>query len=281
MNKIFKGIMMFACFSTLFSCSSKKTEEFDYDTCELKEFANIDFSYAQYKEKKTYVKQDVSKVEFTGKRECSSDEVEVKVYYYDDDKVYKGVYQYLKLGGDYRGEPYSENSVDFYSALDPTKWYGIGVGQDLIGYYTDSSFKELIDINDLKSIPSSLKEIHVRTAERFMTYRFIFDGTYYGDYQGNKIRMDVSNQVLKLTLNNDEYRIGHDCLADGYTSFHKNGEFLGTSSNFWETIVFGFGAVNLYKKIYVKLDFSPLMDIKFDKIIFYSEQPYSCFSYLK
>ncbi len=260
------------------SCSTSipsinENRNLDPSTMTLEDYKDIDFSWIKYGEVDDKVAFDSNSVEVKNKRTPASDEVEVKMYFFENDIFKKAEYRYLKAGQDYSGKGEYCLDIEYY---DPNSWTGLESQLSLIGLYSDASFEHLIDPKLIENVSTELKEIYVRAASDIYTYRYINDGTYTnGEYT-----FSISDNVMTCVVNDVKYKITsinnqmeselyvNDVLVEDKTRY----DF---SCNPW-------GLENIYRKSFfaLYLDGEYIVPADDNYSNYFNTKAYSIFAYL-
>lgn len=177
----------------------------------LEDYKNIDFR--DLVDGKTQNRKDnnLENVEIKNDRQTTSGEIKIPVFIYDNDEFVEAKYQYYFEGEDYRGYPYSKNSIDTTISSDYLLT-GLGNNPYIIGYYEESTFENLLEEDALASIDESIKEIHVRRVNE----RYVLNHQFIGKYSSNGIVVEVDGNIFKIKNNDTNYRI---VVANKFSNF--------------------------------------------------------------
>lgn len=279
------AVISLFCISSCSNNKKEKLEDINYSSCELSDFKGLDFNYLNKNKKKYSEAKDLSKIELTNKRELENNEKEVKVYYYYNDVPYKGEYQYLKIGGDYRGYPYSNDEIKYEPYYSFDKFDNEYKYSNLIGYYTDSSFAKIIPENEIANVSDSLDEIHVRTASKELTNKYILNGEYTFKYNDKTITAVVKRSNLSFELNKKQYSISinlHYQSVDYLTC--EEDDFIKMVSNSYSYLKQNIAKytndfISMYQSFKLRIQYE-LDNTFLEEVTLTNVKPYSCFAYL-
>ena len=276
MRKNKKNLLLISlCFM---SCSTSipsinENRNLDPSTMTLEDYKDIDFSWIKYGKVDDKVAFDSNSVEVKNERTPASDEVKVKMYFFENDIFIKAEYHYLKVGQDYSGKGEYYLDIEYY---EPNSWTGLESQLSLIGLYSDSQFKNLIDPKLIESVSQDLNEIYVRAASDIYTYRYINDGTY----TNGKYTFSISDNVMTCVVNDVKYNIT-SINNQMESNLYVNDVLIEDRSRFDFTCN-PWGLENIYRRaffaLYLDGEYIVPADENYDN--YYNTRAYSTFAYL-
>lgn len=269
-----KLLIFISLLLVLTSCNTNTSSESQRNlgpsTMTLEDFNEVDFRHISLGQYVEFEERDVySSLKDDGKTP-NENEVKVAVFIYNNDYLEDCRYQYL-----IKNEDYSGTNTDYFINTgvesDSENWTGSGQNQVVIGFYQDSSFNNLIDVELLKNVDDTLKEIHIRRVTLNYVTRHISTGTYKNEDTIIKIEGDE----CEITYKEDKYKIkgwfeGGTPVTLIATEIYKNDVLIEDSKLDFRLCYYN---LMIYSKVILSLSINELIEIP--ETIAISSEPYT------